>query len=329
MPQQGHQDGQVHSKPEMGIGTTFDDLAKGLASGTLSRGKVLRWMGGALVGAALASVPGVAWANDRCPEGQTRCGDRCVNLQTNERHCGSCANRCRSTQTCCKGRCVNLQGNERHCGSCFNRCPEGSECVGGVCQAGGGCPSGTTLCGGNCVSTDCPSSGQTLNPSTCKCECSANQFCCNGACRDLVCGPNEGFLNQGTCQCTLCPVSTQVVCNGRCVNNVCDTDQVFNYTTCQCETVTCVQCGTNSQDCAPGGAARCGTSSSIGGRCDCLKNIEGGCSCIDFGSGGFCVELEFCTRPTDCPAGKSCVITGCNPTTCEGVCLDRCPNPGC
>ena len=41
---------------------SLDELAKGLASGTLSRGKALRWMGGALLGAALASFPGVAWA---------------------------------------------------------------------------------------------------------------------------------------------------------------------------------------------------------------------------------------------------------------------------
>jgi hypothetical protein len=43
---------------------SFDELARGLASGTLSRGKAIRWMGGALLGAALASFPRVAWAND-------------------------------------------------------------------------------------------------------------------------------------------------------------------------------------------------------------------------------------------------------------------------
>jgi hypothetical protein len=115
---------------------SFDELARGLASGTLSRGKALRLMGAALVGGALASLPGAAWADDRCSQGQTRCGDRCVNLQTNERHCGSCRNRCGPNQTCCNGRCVNLEKNENHCGSCFNRCAEGQECVGGVCQGG-------------------------------------------------------------------------------------------------------------------------------------------------------------------------------------------------
>src|SRR5215217_4516829 len=108
MPQREHQNTQDHASSEpSGVITSFDELTKGLATGAVSRRKALRWMGSALVGAALASVPRVAWA--ACPEGQTRCGDRCVNLQTNERYCGSCRNRCRSTQTCCGGRCVNLQ----------------------------------------------------------------------------------------------------------------------------------------------------------------------------------------------------------------------------
>jgi hypothetical protein len=327
MPQQEHQNSQGNPSPDSSsVITSIDDLAKGLANGTVSRRKALRWMGGALVGAALASVPGVAWADDdddRCRSTQTRCKDRCVNLKTNERHCGSCFNRCWSTQTCCGGRCVNLQRNERHCGSCFKRCAEGQECVSGVCQSGG-CPSGTTLCGGNCVPTDCPSSGQTLNPSTCKCECPAGQTCCNGACRPLFCRPDEGIVNRRTCQCEPCPNSDQVLCNGMCVLNACGFDQVFNYTTCQCERVTCVQCGANSHDCELGNISQCGTSSS-GRRCHCLRKIEGvGCSCV-FITGA---ESEFCTRPTDCPAGKTCVATG-GSSPCEGVCADPCPNPGC
>src|SRR5215208_5236041 len=131
---------------------SFDELARALASGSLSRRKALRLMGGLLVGGTLGSLPGVAWADDdRCSEGQTRCGDRCVNLQRNERHCGSCSNRCRSTQTCCKGRCVNLQRNERHCGSCSNRCAEGEECASGVCSStcvsnGGSCTDSSQCC---------------------------------------------------------------------------------------------------------------------------------------------------------------------------------------
>lgn len=44
---------------------SFDELAKGLASGTVSRGKALRLMGAALVGGALASLPGGAWASHK------------------------------------------------------------------------------------------------------------------------------------------------------------------------------------------------------------------------------------------------------------------------
>ncbi len=41
---------------------SFDELAKDVASGTLSRRKALRLLGAALVGGAFASMPGVAWA---------------------------------------------------------------------------------------------------------------------------------------------------------------------------------------------------------------------------------------------------------------------------
>jgi hypothetical protein len=45
--------------------SSFDELAVGLSSGTLSRGKALRLMGAALVGGALASIPGIAWAKPK------------------------------------------------------------------------------------------------------------------------------------------------------------------------------------------------------------------------------------------------------------------------
>ncbi len=44
------------------VETSFDELAKGLTNGTLSRRKALRMFGAALVGGMLASIPGVAWA---------------------------------------------------------------------------------------------------------------------------------------------------------------------------------------------------------------------------------------------------------------------------
>jgi hypothetical protein len=52
---------------------SFDELATGLASGSISRGRALKLMGAALVGSALAFIPGVAQARRcTCPE-PTRC----------------------------------------------------------------------------------------------------------------------------------------------------------------------------------------------------------------------------------------------------------------
>jgi hypothetical protein len=44
---------------------SFDELAKGLASGSLTRRDALKWAGAALVGGLLGSIPGAAWANHR------------------------------------------------------------------------------------------------------------------------------------------------------------------------------------------------------------------------------------------------------------------------
>jgi Stigma-specific protein, Stig1 len=260
----------------------FDDLTRALATGAVSRRKALRWMGSALVGAALASVPGVAWA--ACPEGQTRCGDRCVNLRTNERHCGSCRNRCRSTQTCCGGRCVNLQRNEYHCGSCFNRCAgegeEGDECVAGVCQ--GGCPSGTTLCGGACVSNVCPQ-GQYFNTSACECRCVGLTILCGGNCVSKC--PSGQTLNCSTCQCEsgICRDhwNGYTLCGGNCVVNCFNAHQHLSCSTCQCESSVCPSgyteidfpdfgtfCCSNEQVCGFGGFAQCcDPSRCVNGRC--------------------------------------------------------------
>jgi len=166
MPQREHHNIQGDSSSEpSGVITSFDELTKGLATGAVSRRKALRWMGGALLGAALASVPGVAWANDcrrlgrECRRDSQCCSKNCIR-RGDDKVCG-----CPQGQTRCNDRCVNRQINERHCGSCFNRCAEEQECVGGVCQ----CPSGNTECGGACVSDSCPE-GQFFNPETCACE---------------------------------------------------------------------------------------------------------------------------------------------------------------
>ena len=65
---------------------SFDELARGLASGGISRGRALRLMGAALVGGTLASLGGVAAADDLCKPARKKC---------------------RKNQQCCSGQCVD------------------------------------------------------------------------------------------------------------------------------------------------------------------------------------------------------------------------------
>ena len=219
----------------MAIETTersLDELAKGLATGTLSRGKALRWMGGALLGAALASFPGVAWANDcrrlgrECRRDSQCCSGNCVSRGDDK----VCA--CPQGQTLCKkpggeGRCVNLQANERHCGSCFNRCAEGEQCVSGACtptcaQNGATCTEGTQCCSGNCVNAP---------TGTCACktyssDCTNNSECCSGYCNQFgICDQNvvecacqDGFMYRSLCTMAACGDTTALnqFCNSFC-----------------------------------------------------------------------------------------------------------------
>jgi hypothetical protein len=71
MPTEDHSSDHSHQGLPQGGGVdlSLDELAKGLATGTLSRGKALRLMGAALVGGALASIPGIAWAKPNKPAG--------------------------------------------------------------------------------------------------------------------------------------------------------------------------------------------------------------------------------------------------------------------
>jgi hypothetical protein len=194
--------------------SSLDELARGLATGTLSRGKALRWMGGALLGAALASFPGVAWANDcrrlgrQCRRDSQCCSRNCIRRGDDK----VCA--CPEGKSRCNDRCVNLDRNENHCGECFNQCPEGQECVEGEC---GGCP-GTPLTEGECnCASICP--GGTFIQVTCQdnpdCSClettEGTGFCSFGGFCDRPCLSSSAE----------CPATWMCVVNTCCDTPVC------------------------------------------------------------------------------------------------------------
>jgi hypothetical protein len=97
-----------------------------------------------------------------CKGQKTKCyslgeGDKCVNLKTDPKNCGTCGNLCKPCETCNDGACVSkCQFGETCCGG--QCCPSGKACVAGVCT----CPQGFKTCGTIC--------------------CETTATCCNGTC---------------------------------------------------------------------------------------------------------------------------------------------------
>jgi hypothetical protein len=133
-------------------GSYFDELAKGLADGSVSRRRALQLIGQALLGGVLASIPGVAWAHHkpdhplppgqarRCSEGEVKCrgiccspedlccNGLCTNIVFDRNNCGACGNVCQEGEDCCDQRCVPLN-TPQNCGCCGCGCLETEQCV--------------------------------------------------------------------------------------------------------------------------------------------------------------------------------------------------------
>ncbi len=199
---------------------------------------------------ALAASCADSTAAGACPEGQTACGGRCVDLQASDDHCGACGHACPDGSACaqgtcatscgpgavsCDGLCVDPLTDMAHCGACGVACAEGGACVDGVCLAA--CPPERTLCGGACVDTQ-----------------ASDAHC--GAC-DAPCDPGDACV-AGACQ--ACPPGLEE-CAGACVDTQTDSQH----------------CGGCDQECSGGQICDAGA-------CFCPTGACGVCSATDLGS---------------------------------------------
>lgn len=128
-----------------------------------------------------------------CPPALFPCGTACVDLTTDNSHCGSCSNHCEALFTCqggecrgpepcggliCAGACIDQESDNRNCGGCGVLCDvaTGHACIHGKCL----CAGDTNDCAGVCVllSTD------PTNCGTCAktCDIGAGELCVDGAC---------------------------------------------------------------------------------------------------------------------------------------------------
>src|SRR5215204_5509847 len=97
---------------------SLDELARGLASGTLSRGKALKLMGAALLGGTLASLgireaaadpPGCTPNGKECKRDKQCCSGNCSSSGTcvGRVGCVPLGESCTTNDECCAGLCIN------------------------------------------------------------------------------------------------------------------------------------------------------------------------------------------------------------------------------
>ncbi len=147
------------------------------------------------------------------------CDADCVDLQSDPKHCGTCAKDCGNLATggqtgaviCdagkCKAKCAAgyhqcgdgcySDTDPTHCGNSCTQCQQNGVCSAGTCA----CPAKlpypcTTGCSANPCTQVCNAKTQISCGGTC-CDKSLNQGCCNNTCVDLL---NDG-TNCGQCGC--------------------------------------------------------------------------------------------------------------------------------
>ena len=98
------------------------------------------------------------------PGVNAKCGDTCVDTNSDFQNCGECGTACRSDQVCshgacatvcgggavrCGNNCIDTQADVNNCGGCDKPCASGQVCSKGTCALT--CQSGLTNCNGDCV----------------------------------------------------------------------------------------------------------------------------------------------------------------------------------
>jgi hypothetical protein len=234
---------------------SIDALAKGLADGTMSRLEAVRLVGAALLGGALASVPGFAWARQESVPSSAACESYCIRNFPAGRERAQCISQgARGSGPCyeCNVGLSPAAGPHLQCppntvfdpNAEFGTCCRTCEADAVLCQdetGENGCYSLQFRCG----------NGGTFDASNCQCVCPPGAAlcipgvgvsgCCVNGCQEgqTLCGGNcvsdscpNGTRNLSTCQCDCSNGFTS--CSNTCVPN-CPSGQTLNPDTCLCE----------------------------------------------------------------------------------------------
>jgi hypothetical protein len=182
---------------------SLDDLAKGLASGAITRVQALKLVGVAILSTmlSLSSFPTRASAQEACDPDKVLCGSDCC---APEDCCGATC--CGPSEDCCGTTCCDAA--EQCCGDDLCCGPAEDCCSGTCCEAGKVCsatkcvcPPERITCGSECcdpVVEICGEDGQCHNPFCESCQAQGYSHCCqamrNGVLiNEACCGAGEGM----------------------------------------------------------------------------------------------------------------------------------------
>ncbi len=235
------------------------------------------------------------------PGTAVKCGDTCVDTQSDFQNCGSCGTKCADTEVCshgacatvcgggttrCGNDCVDTSSDVNHCGTCTLACPTGNVCNKGTCAVT--CQDGLTDCNGDCVDVtqnddNCGACGQ---------PCASGQVCSAGKCV-ATCQAGWSSCSVGDAGATTC-VDTRYdtnncgACNTPCpggelcspVNGVGACSLQCNGGTSKCsgacvdESIDPSNCGACGATCAGSCSAGhcCGAGQIYCGACDTVAN---------------------------------------------------------
>jgi hypothetical protein len=181
---------------------SFDELARGLAEGSLSRRRALKLFAGTAIAAL---IPSRALADDDC----VRVCHVPFDRETEECDFAKAETRCVSRSRLR----VHL---ENHPCDCRGRC---RNCLTSCLPNGGTCTTNGQCCSENCSNGTCACKPYSS-------DCTNNSECCSGFCNQFgICDQNnvececeDGFLNPGQCTMAACGDTTALnqLCNSRC-----------------------------------------------------------------------------------------------------------------
>jgi hypothetical protein len=201
---------------------SFDELARGLANGSISRRKAIKFIAATTLGGILGlSGIGTAFAkNKTCAQwcaavfgANTPAAGRCTSDAAHGTGlCSSCTTATLPSSVCCtrnsSGNCISYSGASCPCdssqcltcdsstGTCVGTCTSGQTCQAGTCctSNGGTCSTSGDCCSGNCSNGFCCASGRVgLSNGTCAVPCGGPVQVCTdcGSEGQLRCNPAD------------------------------------------------------------------------------------------------------------------------------------------